>query len=284
MPECVITARTAGFCFGVKRAVDKVYAQIETGEKIYTYGPIIHNEEVTKDLAGKGVEIINNEDELTSISGATVIIRSHGVAKKVYDILEANDIKIVDATCPFVLKIHRIVEKESTDGKKIIIIGNDGHPEVEGIKGWCKDGAVVIGSAEEAEAFYTDDDKAQFCVVSQTTFNSRKFKDIVEILQNKVYSISTANTICSATQERQSEARKIAADADVMIVIGDKNSSNSRKLYEICREECENTHFIQTLDDLNLELTKSIPCVGITAGASTPNNIIEEVQNYVRKF
>ena len=162
-----------------------------------------------------------------------------------------------------------------------MIIGNDKHPEVEGIKGWCETPATVVESEEEAQNFTTDNPNG-VCIVSQTTFNYNKFKDLVEIFSKKGYSISTVNTICNATEERQTEAREIAKEADVMIVIGGKHSSNTRKLYEICLQECENTHFIQTLDDLNLELPKSIPCVGITAGASTPKNIIEEVQNYVR--
>ncbi len=275
-------AKTAGFCFGVKRAVDKVYSQIESGEKIYTYGPIIHNDEVVRDLEEKGVSVINSEEELKALKEGTVIIRSHGVPKSIYDIIEKAGLKMVDATCPFVLKIHRIVEKESRAGKQIVIVGNSGHPEVEGIEGWCEGKAVIIGSKEEALEFLPDGPEKEVCVVSQTTFNSKKFQDIVEILSKREYSLIAVNTICSATEERQKEAREIAKEVEAMVVIGGQHSSNSRKLYEICCEECENTHFIQTLDDLNLELPKSVPCVGITAGASTPNKIIEEVQNYVR--
>ena len=276
-------AKSAGFCFGVKRAVDKVYAQLKEGGIIYTYGPIIHNDEVVSDLKEKGVKVLNGREDIENSPAGCVIIRSHGVSKSIYELLEKNGHTVVDATCPFVLKIHRIVEKESAEGKSIIIVGNDGHPEVEGIKGWCSREAFVIGSTEEALQLLEklDADKS-YCLVAQTTFNGKKFKDIVEILTKKEYSVSAVSTICSATQERQSEAREIAARVPVMIVIGDNSSSNSRKLYEICREECEDTHFIQTLDDLNLEVTKSIPCVGITAGASTPKKIIEEVQNYVR--
>lgn len=277
----VKVAKSAGFCFGVKRAVDKVYQQIDTGEKIYTYGPIIHNEEVVADLERRGVVIINGVEELSGISEGTVIIRSHGVSKDIYDMLKKQGLKIVDATCPFVLKIHKTVEEKSEEGYRIVIVGNDGHPEVEGIKGWCKNGATIIGNREEAENF-VHSGKEPICIVSQTTFHSKKFQDIVEIIDSKRYNCLAVNTICSATEERQSEAREIAREADLMIVIGGKSSSNSRKLYEICSEECANTHFIQTLDDLYLEISESIPCVGITAGASTPNKIIEEVQKYVR--
>ena len=210
-----------------------------------------------------------------------MIIRSHGVARDVQDQMTAAGFTVIDATCPFVKRIHKIVEKESAQGRKIVIIGNPGHPEVEGIKGWCAEDAVIVETAKEAEDFSEETDK-KLCIVSQTTFNYNKFKDIVEIFEKRGYDINVVNTICNATQERQTEAKEIAAQADAMIVIGGTHSSNSKKLYEICKGECENTHFIQTLDDLNLELPKSGRLVGITAGASTPNNIIEEVQNYVR--
>ena len=277
----VILAKSAGFCFGVKRAVEQVYDQIGKDEHIYTYGPIIHNEEVVKDLEKKGVRVIESEEELASLTEGIVVIRSHGVPKKIYDLMEKQGLTCVDATCPFVKKIHGIVSKESAAGKHIIIIGNPNHPEVEGIKGWCNGGVNVIESVQEAEKYELPMDKS-ICIVSQTTFNYKKFQELVEIFQKKGYDISVVNTICNATEERQSEARRIAADVDSMIVIGGTHSSNTRKLYEICSEECENTYFIQTLDDLHLDLAKSTRLVGITAGASTPNNIIEEVQNYVR--
>ena len=274
-------AKTAGFCFGVKRAVETVYEQIGTKEPIYTYGPIIHNEEVVADLEQKGVRVLMDEAQIEALDNGTVIIRSHGVPKRIYTLIEEKGLRCVDATCPFVKRIHRIVETESRQGTKIVIIGNAGHPEVEGIVGWCEKGAFVIESVEEAEKFRVKKEE-KVCIVSQTTFNNNKFQDIVEIFQKKGYNVSVVNTICSATQERQSEAKKLAAQADVMIVIGGKHSSNTRKLYEICLKECAHTFFIQTLDDLHLELPKSVRLVGITAGASTPNNIIEEVQNYVR--
>ncbi len=277
----VILAKSAGFCFGVKRAVERVYEQAGKKEKIYTYGPIIHNEEVVKDLEKRGVKVIESEEELCRLKEGTVIIRSHGVAKRIYALIEETGLSCVDATCPFVKRIHNIVEKESASGKRIVIIGNENHPEVEGIKGWTLHGADVIESVKEAENF-TADQNEKICIVSQTTFNYNKFKELVEIFQKKGYSISVVNTICSATEERQTEAKEIAALVDVMIVIGGAHSSNSRKLYEICSRECEKTYFIQTLDDLNLEVPKAVRLIGITAGASTPNNIIEEVQNYVR--
>ena len=273
-------AKSAGFCFGVKRAVETVYEQIETGGKIYTYGPIIHNEEVVKDLEKRGVKVIHDEKELAALKEGTVVIRSHCVAARVYDLIEQNGLECVDATCPFVKRIHNIVEKESKK-QQVVIIGNAGHPEVEGIMGWCHTPAEVVKSAEEAENFRFDGQKS-LCIVSQTTFNYNKFKELVEIFQKRGYNVNVVNTICNATEVRQTEAAQIAAEVDVMIVIGGRHSSNTQKLYEICREKCKATYFIQRLEDLHLELSETAVLVGITAGASTPNNIIEEVQKYVR--
>ena len=214
---------------------------------------------------------------------ATVIIRSHGVSKNVYDSIKAKKYEIVDATCPFVLKIHRIVEEESAKGKQIIIIGNEKHPEVEGIMGWSHSPVLVIDTVEKAKNMQLDN-KKEVVIVSQTTFNYNKFKELVEIIDEKGYNITIKNTICNATEERQTEARDIAQKVDAMIVIGDKSSSNTRKLYEICKGECENTFYIQTLKDLDLKSLNLVNSIGITAGASTPNNIIEEVYTNVREF
>ena len=274
-------AESAGFCFGVKKAVDKVYEQIETGKTIYTYGPIIHNEEVVKDLEQKGVKVIETREELDKLTEGTVVIRSHGVAKEIYDCLEEKGLECVDATCPFVKRIHRVVEKESLAGKHIIVVGNPDHPEVEGIVGWCQGPVTVLETPEEAQEFVPKEGE-KLCIVAQTTYNYKKFQYIVEIFEKKGYNDSVVNTICNATEERQTQAQAIAREADVMIVIGGKHSSNTRKLYEICSRECANTYFIQTLDDLHLDLPKAVRLVGITAGASTPNKLIEEVQNYVR--
>lgn len=282
----VITAKNAGFCFGVKKAVDMVESQAKenTGKNIYTYGPIIHNEEVVKSLEEKGVHAVRSKEELDKIACDTnnvMIIRSHGISKAEQDELIKKGFEIIDATCPFVKRIHNTVREESEKGKHIIIIGNKNHPEVEGIMGWSITPPTVIESLEEVDDINFEKDTS-YCVVAQTTFNHNKFKEIVEKIQTLGYDVNVVTTICNATYERQSESRKIAAKVDTMIVIGDTHSSNSKKLYEICKEECEDTHFIQTLDDLNLDLTKSVRLVGITAGASTPDYIIEEVQNYVR--
>ena len=279
----VILAKSAGFCFGVKRAVETVYREAQKGgQPIYTYGPIIHNEEVVADLEQKGVAVVHSVDELGENPKGTVIIRSHGVEKKIYDEIRALGFEIVDATCPFVLKIHRLVDQYSRDGYHVVIIGNDTHPEVEGIKGWSvPEQTTVIGNREDAEKFSLSSEK-KVCIVSQTTFNYNKFQELVEIMTKKGYDITVLNTICNATEERQTEAEQIAREADAMIVIGGRASSNTQKLFEICKKECENTYYIQTMKDLDLSRLKSTDNVGITAGASTPNNIIEEVQKNVR--
>ena len=276
-------AKTAGFCFGVKRAVATVYEQVEknVGKSIYTFGPIIHNDEVVKDLKSKGVEVLHTIEDLKQLEDGIVIIRSHGVSKEIYDILEERGVTCVDATCPFVKKIHNIVRDESKAGKDIIIIGDSKHPEVQGIQGWAGENVTIIKTEEEAKAYFSEEGK-NLCIVAQTTFNYNKFQYLVEIIQKKNYNISVLNTICSATKERQKEAESIAKEVEAMIVIGDKHSSNSQKLFEICGNACENTYFIQTFDDLDMNQLKSVNTVGITAGASTPKNIIEEVQNNVR--
>ena len=277
----VTLAKTAGFCFGVRRAVDKVYELADTEDKVYTYGPIIHNEEVVSDLEAKGVTVLHSLEELATVKDGIVVIRSHGVPEKVYRLLEEKQIRYADATCPYVRKIHKLVEKHSAAGRRIVIIGNDHHPEVEGIKGWSETEPFVISSVEEAQKFDLPEG-TPICVVSQTTFNYNKFKDIVEILDKKRYDRLVLNTICSATEERQTEAVALASRVDAMIVIGGRSSSNTQKLFEICRHACENTYYIQTLVDLDIKPFQSFRHVGITAGASTPNKIIEEVQRYVR--
>ena len=287
----VKVAETAGFCFGVKRAVNKVYELIDTEQKpIYTLGPIIHNEGVVADLEARGVHVITEADldfSDDTLQNGTVVIRSHGVGKAIYDKLKEKNISYVDVTCPFVLKIHRIVEKESLAGNHIIIIGDKDHPEVQGICGWCQGPYTVIRNKEEAEVFVPPKGK-KISSVSPTTFNNNKFKDLVEILGKNRYDnnvlniLNILNTICNATEERQREAKNIAGEVDTMLVVGGRHSSNTQKLFEICKKECGNTYYIQTPVDLDSEMFQCSSYVGITAGASTPNKIIEEVQEHVR--
>ena len=279
----VILAKSAGFCFGVQRAVDVVNKQIEEGvSPLYTYGPIIHNEEVVKDFESHGVQVMD-EDSNKNYEPGTVIIRSHGVTKAVEEGLKAAGHNVIDATCPFVKKIHRAVDEHSKNGEYIVIIGNPDHPEVRGIVGWINGDKYTVISGEQSAKDFSVNSHDTICIVSQTTFNHNKFQELVEIIKQKGYDIIVLNTICDATNKRQVEAFDIASQVDAMLVIGSKNSSNTQKLYEICKTRCNNTYYIQTADDFQPSDLSSIESVGITAGASTPNNIIEEVQKKCQK-
>lgn len=274
-------AKSAGFCFGVEKAVNTVYEEAKKGNDIvYTLGPIIHNEEVVKDMKKRGVEAVKIED-LSSLKKGTVIIRSHGVSREIFNFVKRSGHRVVDATCPFVKKIHAIVSVQSGKGKTVVIIGNPEHPEVMGIRGWGDENTYAVENIEQFINLELKKDK-EIIIVAQTTFNHKKFQEIIDKISNLGYDVRCFNTICNATQERQAEAKKIASNVDAMIVIGDKKSSNTGKLVEICQEECKNTVFIQTLEDLDYGALLSVDSVGITAGASTPKHIIEEVQNIVR--
>ena len=272
-------AKTAGFCFGVRKAVDLVYktARENTDSPIYTYGPIIHNDEVIRELEQKGVRAIEGVDEIKKLpAGSILIIRSHGVGENVYDAAAGCGVRILDATCPFVKKIHKIVREETLKGRYMIIIGDRAHPEIQGICGWARGAYTVIKDEDEARALNLDAD-TPVSVAAQTTFNLEKFQYVVEIIKEKGYNELVYNTICSATRNRQREAAEISSGADIMLVIGDKKSSNTRKLFEICKSNCKDTYYIQTVRELPEMASEPGICVGITAGASTPEHIIQEV-------
>ena len=266
-------AESAGFCFGVKRAIEMAYEAIGVEPKLYSYGQLIHNKTVTDDLASKGLQIVEDLDGLTE---GTLLIRSHGVGKALYDEAEAKGLKILDGTCPFVKKIHNIVHEKLADGMGIIIVGDGTHPEVIGINGWCENAAVIL---EDEEAAKTKEipEKEKYAVVVQTTFRQAKFDKILEILQDRGINMEVHNTICSATEKRQTEAEELSKTVDKMIVIGGKNSSNTQKLVEICAKNCGNTVHIETICDLVLNNFGKDDKIGITAGASTPPAIIKEV-------
>lgn len=266
-------AESAGFCFGVKRAIEMAYEAIGVEPKLYSYGQLIHNKTVTDDLASKGLEIVESLDGLTE---GTLLIRSHGIGKALYDEAEAKGLKILDGTCPFVKKIHNIVHDKLAEGLGIIIVGDGTHPEVIGINGWCENAAVIL---EDEEAAKTKEipEKEKYAVVVQTTFRQAKLDKILEILQDRGVNMEVHNTICSATEKRQTEAEELSKTVDKMIVIGGKNSSNTQKLVEICAKNCGNTVHIETICDLVLNNFGKDDKIGITAGASTPPAIIKEV-------
>lgn len=268
----IIIAKSAGFCFGVNRAIETVYNELKKG-KICTYGSIIHNKEVINDLQQKGVQIIEDIDNIEQ--GQTVIIRSHGVGPQIYKSLEQKNIKYVDCTCPFVKKIHNIVKKNYEMGNNIIIIGDRFHPEILGINSWCDNNGIII--EDEAQALNQNLQNKKYIVVSQTTFSKQGFNNIISILKSRNIDFELYNTICNATDERQSEAIEISKKVNIMLVIGDKKSSNTQKLYNICKQNCEKTYYIETIKDLQLNISRTNDKIGITAGASTPSAIIKEV-------
>ncbi|MBQ0078325.1 MAG: 4-hydroxy-3-methylbut-2-enyl diphosphate reductase, partial [Eubacterium sp.] len=262
-------AENAGFCFGVRQAIEMAeQAAAVNGGGIYSMGSLIHNEMVTDDLAKKGISIINDLSQVDA--GATVIIRSHGEGKKFYDEAAEKNINLVDATCPFVGKIHKLVYE--TD-KNVIIVGDRNHPEVMGIFGWCDGPATVVDSYEEAKSLEGDD----FFVVTQTTIRQEMLDEVLRGLRENNKKLVVNNTICSATSKRQDSCKALAEESDLMIVIGGRNSSNTKKLYEISKNSCINTYFVENIEDLPLKEVEKYNKIGVAAGASTPERIIKEV-------
>ena len=273
----------------MKRAVDMGQKALWEGRRIFTYGPIVHNEAVVEELAEKGVRIIDDRRMLCELlekgelKGASVVIRSHGAPEEIFELIREKEptAEIIDATCPNVKHIHKIVRERHAAGDQIAICGDPEHPEVRGILGQIGGDAMVLNTVRDCEALELPED-TRLCFVSQTTQSMTKFQDMVDILHKKRYYTNVINTICNATQRRQTEAAQLASECDAMLVIGGRNSSNTRKLYDICRSECERTYFIQSITDIKGTIDHSVRCVGITAGASTPKTIIEEVFKYVR--
>lgn len=275
----IIIAKTAGFCFGVKRAVDLAFNT--TSEKpTFTLGPIIHNDSVVNKLKRKGISPIETigDNEVD-----TLIIRSHGVALDVYEEAKQKNIQLVDATCPYVTKIHKLVQKYFNQGYKILLVGNATHPEIIGINGWGNNECVIIQDVQD-EKLASLNQSEKYLVVSQTTYKKQVVDEIINDLTAKGYTFEYINTICNATKERQDEALEIAKQVDGMIVVGSSYSSNTQKLYEICKKECANTHCIPNVEALGLELFKDCEKIGITAGASAPSDIIEEIIQAVQKL
>jgi len=273
----IIVAKNAGFCFGVRRAVEAVYDHLDKAEKLYTYGPIIHNPEVVEELKDKGVIV---EDNIDNIDSGTVIIRSHGVPEQVYKHMTGKGLNIVDATCPYVKRVHNLVKEYHSQGYAVIIVGEKEHPEVIGINGWCNNEAFIVNDEAEAQKLPS---LHKACIVAQTTMIQKKWDAILKIIHEKVEQPEVFNTICGTTSIRQMEAESIAKMADVMIVIGGKNSSNTKKLYSICKTHCDKTFAVETAKDIDISLFDPGDVVGITAGASTPDWIIKEVIEKMNK-
>ena len=266
----ITVAKTAGFCYGVKRAVDGVYAEIEKGNKIATLGHLIHNGQVIAELEEKGVKSYERVSDIPK--DCAVVIRAHGVGEDVYR--EIGDRQCIDLTCPFVAKIHRIVSQHYAEGYQIVIVGDEKHPEVIGINGHCNGSAVIINDKNYAPPPELTEKK--LCIVAQTTINKDFFVEIVQNIKKTCKSTLIFDTICSATKDRQKEAEELSRISDMMIVIGGKESSNTRKLYEISKRNCPETYHVETARDIPAKKTHNK--IGITAGASTPGGIIEEVK------
>ncbi len=274
----ITVAKSAGFCFGVDRAVNIVGKLIEDGESVSTLGPIIHNKQVVGELEHKGVTVVNDPTEASP--DRTLVIRSHGVGADVYSYLDKNGIPFVDATCPFVTKIHNIVREQSKAGKTILIAGDSEHPEVRGIMGFCETQPVTFKTSEELEKILSESpelmDKS-VCLVAQTTFDTKEWKKSLKIFEKLCTNSIFFGTICNATSQRQVDAYELAERSDAVIVIGGRHSSNTNKLYDICRKSCSRTFLIETAAELQHISFREDDNIGITAGASTPASIIKEV-------
>jgi (E)-4-hydroxy-3-methyl-but-2-enyl pyrophosphate reductase len=273
----IIVASSAGFCFGVNRAVNMVSKLLDEGKRVCTLGPIIHNPQTLAQFEARGVTVA--ESVAQAPSDATIVIRSHGVSRATYDEIAARGLPFCDATCPFVAKIHSIVSKASAEGKTVLIAGNPQHPEVQGILGHCTGPCFVFQNASELSALINDRNNRltePVCVVAQTTFGVTEWENCLEIIR-KVYTNAVIfDTICNVTAIRQSEAAELSRRCDVMIIIGGKQSSNTVNLFRACRSNCT-AYFVEAADELPLEALKGAKRVGITAGASTPASIIKEV-------
>lgn len=276
----IIVADTAGFCFGVNKAVSTVYDLAEKGgSEIYTLGAVIHNDLVIDQLKKMGVKVIDTVDQADK--SGKIVIRAHGVAPDVYSKLKESQHEVIDATCPYVKKIHRLVEEKSREGYTVIVVGDRTHPEVIGIEGWCSGKRYVVNDRTEASKIEASDEKA--IVVAQTTITRDKWDGVNEELIGKFNSIEKYDTICNATSQRQQEAAKIAKQTDIMLILGSRSSSNTQKLYEICSKYCKDTFRIETFGDLPpMQIKNKI--IGITAGASTPEWVIEEVIRKVNEL
>ena len=272
----IFLADHSGFCFGVKRALEKTIEEINNPSKnkdgrILTCGPLIHNKTVTDDLEKRGVSIINSLDSANEAD--TVVVRSHGEGKAFFDEAKERNLRLIDATCPFVEKIQRLVFDAHNSGKNILIVGDKNHPEVQGINGWCENSALIVNSREDA---LNIPDKEYF-LVCQTTSKKAILDEILEVLTERKIKCEINNTICNATTLRQESTKNLSKTCDFMVIIGDKNSSNSRKLFEIAKKDCKNAVFIEKISDLCLQDFSKYSKIGVAAGASTPEALIKEV-------
>lgn len=277
----ILIAKTAGFCFGVERAVDMAFSY-SNKPGTYTFGPIIHNEVVTNKLEQQGIYEIDNLQQVKDGEISQLIIRSHGVSPDIYSEAEENNVKIVDATCPYVKKIHRYVQKYDKQGYHILIAGNKQHPEIQGINGWGRNNCFI---AKDVEALKSMDlPQGRYLFVAQTTYKKQVVDEMKEYLIEQGIDFEYINTICNATKERQEEAVELAKQVDCMLVLGSPSSANTKKLFEISQANCKNSFCLQGQKELKEEMFVNCETIGITAGASTPQSVIEEVVEWINNL
>lgn len=278
----IVIGKTAGFCFGVKNAIDKVTEELNKSGNVSCLGELVHNTQITNELEKKGAKFINSIAEAEK----KLVIRAHGVPKHIYEDIKKLELDIIDLTCPKVLQIHNIAEEFSKMNYFIFLVGKKDHPEIIGTKSFCGDNSIIIENIDDVKNAInvfkqTNINKA--LVIAQTTYSLEKFDEINNRLQKNISNIEIKNTICNATKVRQDETKRLAQEVDAMIIIGGKNSSNSNKLYEIAKQYCKKTFFIETKEELDVNIIKKENKIGIMAGASTPQKSIDEVVTMVKK-
>jgi (E)-4-hydroxy-3-methyl-but-2-enyl pyrophosphate reductase len=270
----VLLADEYGFCFGVERAVEMVEEALSEGDTVRTLGPLIHNDQEMERLGGRGVATISEPVQIQR--GETAVIRAHGVTPQVEAELRAKASKVVDATCPFVTKVQKLASRAAAQNRHVVVVGNPEHPEMIGVFGYAPEHTFVVRDAEEVKTLPTLKNPL---VVSQTTIKLKSFLDAAEAVKAKAEGeTQVVNTICSATRDRQDAARALAGEVEAFYIIGGRHSSNSRKLLAVCLEQCPKSFLIETPDEINPEDLQGVEIVGLTAGASTPNWLIEKVK------
>ena len=283
----IIVGKTAGFCFGVKRAVEGSLEQVNKDNKnikIYCLGELVHNKQVIQNIENKGIQLIDDIDDVKE-KEAKVIIRAHGIKKEIYQLAQEKQIELIDYTCPYVLKIHEIAQQYKENGYYIFVVGSKIHPEIIGTVSYCGENSYIIENEEDIKTAIENFKKTKInklLVIVQTTFSEKKFETIEEKIRDSLdfdVNLVVKNTICAATSQRQKETENLSKQVDFMIIIGGKNSSNTKKLYEIAKKNCTNTLLIETADEIDVKKIKEFKKIGIMAGASTPQESIDDVVN-----
>lgn len=278
----IIIGKTAGFCFGVKNAVNNVIDELNVNKKVFCLGELVHNTQITEDLKKKGAKFIDNIEEAKN----NVTIRAHGIPKNIYKKAQELNLEIKDLTCPKVLNIHNIAEEFSKKNYFIFLVGQKEHPETIGTISFCGENSIIIETIKDVEKAvntFKQTETKNALVIAQTTYSIDKFNEICEELKKNITNIEIKNTICNATKMRQEETKKIAQEVNAMVIIGGKHSSNSNKLYEIAKKYCNKVLFVETKEDLDINLLKNANKIGIMAGASTPKKSIQEIVDIIKK-